>query len=501
MKNARIVKVFSFPADKKRGNSSLYISYLRLWPFRRRVAMNKFSKVIDAAVRDEYSDIHITGGSPLVFRKNGQVHFDKNGRWNHREVDALVKKILTSRQLNTLRQRWSVDLAMSIQQVRIRVSIFNTTRGLSLAIRLLPGTVPCIEKLNLHPSLQQIAGIKAGLILICGAAGAGKSTTIAALVDEINRSRAAHIVTLEDPIEFRFISKNSFIEQREFGTHMPSFEQGLLDVLREAPDVIVVGELREPQVMRLTLNAAESGQLVIASLHATNAEDALYRLCNSFPVEAQEEIRFQLASALQWVIIQQLTFMERLGYRVPMLSIARGTQSVKGIIRENKIPQIESAIQMGKADGMFTMERYLKEYLQTRTSFYPPSDNFKPSAEAAQELVYVSPLIDGDAAAFRPEGQLVQETDSGSPRASAAGWGATVTPFLPGNGSGADVFQRAYPDNGNGLGKGDAQYMSGGKDFGDAVDAVESTGPHLIIDEKATVDELIAQISNFGRQK
>ena len=461
--------------------------------------MNKFSKVIEAAVRDEYSDIHITGGHPMVFRKNGQVHFDKVGRWNHREVDTLVKKLLTPRQLNTLRQRWSVDLAMSIQQVRIRVNVFNTTRGLSLAIRLLPGTVPCIDKLNLHPSLQQIAEIKAGLILICGATGSGKSTTIAAVVDEINRSRAAHIVTLEDPIEYRFVSKKSFIEQRELGTHMPSFEQGLLDVLREAPDVIVVGELREPQVMRLTLNAAESGHLVIASLHATNAEDALYRLCNSFPIEAQEEIRFQLASALQWVVIQQLTYMEKLGYRVPMLSIARGTQSVKGIIRENKIPQIESIIQMGKAEGMFTMDRYLKEYLQMKTGFHPPSDNFKPSPESAQELVYVSPLIDGDAAACRPEAQAGQDSEPGGLRPSA-GW-TTVTPFPPGNGGGADKYQRAYPDNGNGLGKGDARYAEGGGDFGHPADSLEISGPQLIIDEKATVDELIAQISNFGRQK
>ncbi|HRT62789.1 MAG TPA: PilT/PilU family type 4a pilus ATPase [Syntrophales bacterium] len=462
--------------------------------------MNKFSKVIEAAVRDEYSDIHITGGHPMVFRKNGQVHFDKTGRWNHREVDALVRKILTPRQLNTLRQRWSVDLAMSIQQVRIRVNVFNTTRGLSLAIRLLPGTVPCVEKLNLHTSLQQIAEIKAGLILVCGATGSGKSTTIAAIIDDINRARAAHIVTLEDPIEYRFISRKSFIEQRELGTHMPSFEQGLLDVLREAPDVIVVGELREPQVMRLTLNAAESGHLVIASLHATNVEDALYRLCNSFPIEAQEEIRFQLASALQWVIIQQLTYMEKLGYRVPMLSIARGTQSVKGVIRENKIPQIESIIQMGKSEGMFTMERYLKEYLQTKTSFHPPADHFKPSAEAAQELVYVSPLIDGDAAAYRPETQPAQDIDPAMPRGPSTGW-ASVTPFPPGNGSGAEKYQRAYPDNGNGLGKGDGRFAETGKDFGQASDAAEGTGPHLIIDEKATVDELIAQISNFGRQK
>jgi Tfp pilus assembly pilus retraction ATPase PilT len=159
----------------------------------------------------------------------------------------------------------------------------------------LPASFP-IQRLNLHPSLQQIAELRSGLVLICGATGTGKSTTIAAIIDEINRNRAAHIVTLEDPIEYRFTSKQSFVEQRELGTHMPSFEKGLTDVLREDPDVIVVGELREPEVMRLTLNAAESGHLVIASLHATNAEDALYR--SLIPSPGNQRDPLQVASTL-----------------------------------------------------------------------------------------------------------------------------------------------------------------------------------------------------------
>src|SRR5512137_356394 len=349
--------------------------------------MRKFSGVIAAAVREGVSDIHITGAHPVVFRKNGQIQQDRSIKWAHAEVDALVRKLLTPRQIQILRKEWSVDLAVTIQHVRLRLNVFNTTRGLSLAIRLLPGVIPTIQRLNLHPSLQQIAEIHSGLVLICGATGTGKSTTIAAIIDEINRSRSSHIVTLEDPIEYRFTSKQSFMEQRELGTHMPSFEKGLLDVLREDPDVIVVGELREPEVMRLTLNAAESGHLVIASLHATNAEDALYRLCNSFPVEAQEEIRFQLASTLQWILIQQLVYREDIGFRIPVLSIVRGTQAVKGLIRENKIHQMESAIQMGKADGMFTMERYLRDFIGSKKNFVPPSENFRPSPEISQDLI------------------------------------------------------------------------------------------------------------------
>jgi len=364
--------------------------------------MRKFTAVIAAAVREGFSDVHITGGHPMVYRKNGRIQAEDSVRWTPQEVDGLVRKVLTPNHLRELAREWSSDLALSVYGVRLRLNVFNTTRGLSLAIRLLPGTIPTIDKLNLHPSMEQIAEVKAGLVLICGATGSGKSTTIAAVVDEINRNRTAHIVTLEDPIEFRYFSKKSFVEQRELGTHVPTFEKGLLDVLREDPDVIVVGELREQEVMRLTLNAAESGHLVIASLHATNAEDALYRLCNSFPVEAQEEIRFQLASTLQWIIIQQLAFREDIGFRIPVLSIVRGTQAVKGLIRENKIPQIESAIQMGKADGMFTMERYLRDFIGTKKNFVPPSENFKPSPEVSQDIIYTSPLVDPDAGILKP---------------------------------------------------------------------------------------------------
>jgi len=411
--------------------------------------MKKFSGVIAAAVREGVSDIHITGAHPVVFRKNGQIQQDRSVKWSHAEVDGLVRKLLTPRQMQILRRDWSVDLAVTIQHVRLRLNVFSATRGLSLAIRLLPGVIPTIQRLNLHPSLQQIAELRAGLVLICGATGTGKSTTIAAIIDEINRSRAAHIVTLEDPIEYRFISKQSFVEQRELGTHMPSFEKGLTDVLRQDPDVIVVGELREPEVMRLTLNAAESGHLVIASLHATNAEDALYRMFNSFPLEAQEEIRFQVASTLSWIVVQQLIFHERHGFRVPLLSILRGNNTVRGMIRENKLPQIESAIQIGKADGMFSMERYLKDYLSTKDSFYPPAENFKPSEETSREVIYHSPLLEGETepAALKPKKIPTDEKS---------------VIFL-------------HPD--------------------------EAADKHFMIDEKATVDELIAQIRDSGKFK
>ncbi|PKN10130.1 MAG: twitching motility protein PilT [Deltaproteobacteria bacterium HGW-Deltaproteobacteria-5] len=316
----------------------------------RTLNMNKrFSDLILAAIKQRISDLHITGGFPLIFRSDGIIHFDKNVKWTHTEIDAMVKEMLSERQLLTLRKKWSVDYAMSFNHVRVRINTFYTTRGLSLAIRLLPETIPDITSLNLHPSLNQIRDLRSGLVLVCGSTGSGKSTTVAAIIEEINRAKPVHIITIEDPIEYRFKPKKAFIEQREVGVHVPSFNQGLLDVLRENPDVIFVGELREPDTIRLTLNAAESGHLVFATLHATDAEDAIYRINNCVSGESQEVIRYQFAS---------------LG---------------------------------GKQEGMYTMELYQKEFINNRTSFNHPHRSFGMGAESSREEDRVSSLIDPNA--------------------------------------------------------------------------------------------------------
>ena len=361
--------------------------------------MERFEAIVTNAIRDVISDIYITGGHPMVSRKLGNIQFHQTIKWSYQEIDHLVSRLLTPKQLDLLRKRKSVDVAISISNARLRINIFTTTRGLSLAIRLLPGHIPTIDELNLHPSLNAIAGLKSGLILNCGSTGVGKTTTIAALINEINNSRPAHIITLENPIEYRFQSNRSFIQQREIGDHTPSFAQGLLDILRENPDIIVVGELREPETMRLTLDAAESGHLVIATMHASTPEEAIYRLCNSAAIESQNEIRYQLASTLSWLIVQQLVYQERIGFSVPLLTIVRGTQSVKNVIRENKLNQLHSAIQTGKNDGMFSSERYAIEYLETRQNFTPPNLVFRPTVEKIDELLYRSPLMQDDSPA------------------------------------------------------------------------------------------------------
>jgi pilus retraction protein PilT len=296
--------------------------------------------------------------------------------------------------LETLRQNKSVDVSLSVSNARLRINVFTTMRGISIAIRLLPGHIPTIDELNLHPSLHDIAKFKSGLVLICGGTGEGKTTTIAAIINDINKLRKSHIVTLEDPIEFRFPSKKSFIEQREIGSHTPSFEKGLIDVLREDADVIVVGELREGETMRLALNAAESGHLVIATMHAANPEEAIYRMCNAVPVEAQTEVRNQLASTLVWITVQQLVFLEKAGQRVPVLDIIHGTSPIKNTIRDNKLHQINNIVETSKDEGMFTSERYLTYYLKNRSNFSPYGNIFRPTEELSQNNYYQSPLTE-----------------------------------------------------------------------------------------------------------
>lgn len=355
--------------------------------------MQRFNNIILAGVKEGYSDIHISGDHYIVCRKDGKIQF-LNDSYTCEQIDALVLTLLKEHELKMLKKRLSVDFARSIEHIRIRVNVFCTTRGLSLAVRLLPGRIPNFSDLNLLPDLKDYCELSSGLILICGTTGCGKSTTIAAFIAEINRNYGRHIITLEDPVEYRFNSNKSYIEQRELGTHITSFDQGLQDVLREDPDVIMVGELRDPETIKLTLNAVESGHLVIASLHATNSEDALYRMCNSFPPDAQDMVRTQLSSVLSLLIVQKLEFLQRFGFRIPILSVLKGTNAVKSTIRDNRFAQIESILQTGRGEGMYTQEKYELDYINSRSRLTSPEISFKPSTEIANSRVYRSPVVD-----------------------------------------------------------------------------------------------------------
>lgn len=374
--------------------------------------MEKFKRLVASCVRNNVSDLHLRTDGAVAVRKNGQLHFQRDIVFSADELDMLLAAFTTDRQRRILAERWSVDFSARLPEAQMRLNAFRAADGLGIAIRFLPSAAPRFEDLNLHPSLRALCARPFGLILICGPTGNGKSTTIAAMLREINETRPAHVVTLEDPIEYRFVSDRSLIDQRELGAHFQSFEQGLQDVLREDADVVVVGELREPETMRLTVNAAESGHLVIATLHAATAEEALLRLCNAFAPDAQDFVRSQLASCLCAVVVQHLELLPQAGFRVPVLSIAASAPALRNIIRENRFNQIENIQQAGRADGMFTFERYRQEFLEAKASLVSPTLTFRASGPAAPPI---RPIPAPPGLSLTPPPQAVPDLEGEAP--------------------------------------------------------------------------------------
>jgi twitching motility protein PilT len=248
-------------------------------------------------------------------------------------------------------------------------------RGIAIAIRLLTPSIKDVRACNLHPDFRRLTEASTGLVIISGPTGSGKSTTLAALIEEINASRARHIVTLESPLEYVFTNRLSFIRQREIPTHTPSFEQGITDALRENPDVLVISEMRTPEVMRLTLSAAETGHLVLATMHSANCAEALSRLCMSFPADIQPSIRAQLADCLVGVSCQRLDFLAAHRLRVPRCEILLPTSGARGTIRAGNFSQIPNVLQSGGDEGLWTFDRYQRWMEQM-------SDWVRPAAAA-----------------------------------------------------------------------------------------------------------------------
>ncbi len=249
----------------------------------------------------------------------------------------------------------------------------QTSRGVGLAVRLLMGFQATVEKLNLHPEIRKLIGNTTGLIIISGATGSGKSSTMAALIQEINLVETRHIVTIESPIEYVFKPHHAYIRQREVGRDTPSFEQALIDAMREDPDVLMVGEMRDPETMRLTLNAAETGHLVLATAHSASAAEALQRVVAAFPSESQSGVCAQLADCLVAVICQRLQYRADLKIQVPECEILMPVHAVKNFIRRGEFFKMMSAMETGASDGMWTYPRY-RSWLESRKTWHTPGE-------------------------------------------------------------------------------------------------------------------------------
>ncbi|MBN2497478.1 MAG: Flp pilus assembly complex ATPase component TadA [Deltaproteobacteria bacterium] len=327
------------------------------------------------------SDLHLEPGLPAALRVHGEL--ERAGEaLSAGLVRGLVREAVGDAAWADFARRGSFDSARELAGVRCRINALHSARGVGLALRLLPGEVPTIDTLNLHPALGELAALECGLVLLSGPTGCGKSSTLAALLQRINQRSARHIVTLEQPIEFELVPERAFVRQREVGRDTPSFDQGLLDALRQDPDVIAVGEMREPATMRLTLNAAETGHLVFATLHSANTAEALQRVVLAFPAEIQAGIAAQLADCLQAVVCQRLRYLPAHELRVPECEILRGSSSARAVVRQSQFVKLGSVLETGGADGMWSRERY-RAWLEARDGFQRPAPPRPPEDRPA----------------------------------------------------------------------------------------------------------------------
>src|SRR5712672_983190 len=313
--------------------------------------------LVGLAQNNSASDLHLEAGLPPAVRVRGALRTMGEPLPGKLLLDMARETIGETQWPRFLEQR-SADLSKTIRGVRCRINVLQTSRGVGFAIRLLAAFQATVDKLNLHPDLKKLSVPATGLILVSGPTGSGKSSTLAALIQEINLTDTRHIVTVESPIEYTFRPRKAYIRQREVGRDTPSFEQALLDALREDPDVLMIGEMREPETMRLTLNASETGHLVLTTVHSSTCAEALQRIVSAFPSEIQASVAAQLADCLVAVVSQRLRFRPELNIRVPECEILMATHAVKNFIRNRDFFKIASAIEAGAEHAMWTFQRY-----------------------------------------------------------------------------------------------------------------------------------------------
>lgn len=320
--------------------------------------------IFEVARLKRASDLHLRAGMPPVMRIDGDLEPLAMEVLSNEVIDSIIGGMLSTQQLNLFEQGQEVDLSTCVGGSRCRVNVFRHSRGVGVVFRLIPQEISSLQALEMPEVVSKVLSRGKGLVLVTGPTGSGKSTTLAAMIDHLNKERAGHIVTVEDPIEFVHTSKRALITQREVGGHTVSFSAALRAALREDPDVIMVGELRDLETIQLALTAAETGHLVLATLHTASAAKTVDRIIDVFPAEQQAQVRAMFAESLEAVISQRL--IKRVGGgRVAAVEVLIGTTAVRHLIREGKLHQLYSVMQTSHQLGMQTMERHLAE-LATR---------------------------------------------------------------------------------------------------------------------------------------
>lgn len=322
-------------------------------------------RLLAFAARQHASDLLLVAGSAVALRVNGALLPASGPPLTPEDVRGLLSPLLDAARCEELQHRRSVDFCFERESIgRFRVNIHHQRGTLAAALRLLPARIPTLESLHLPASLARLAERRHGLVLVTGPTGCGKSSTLAALIDLINTRRRNHIVTIEDPVEYQHPNRSSIVQQIEVGHDAPDFARALRSVLRQTPDVILVGEMRDPETMAIVLTAAETGHLVFSTLHTNDAAQAVSRILDSFPAVQQPQIRQQLSLALAAVVTQQLVPAAGGAGRYPAAEIMLATDAVRNLIRKGEDHQLRSQLTMGRAEGMIAMEQSLAELVR-----------------------------------------------------------------------------------------------------------------------------------------
>lgn len=325
---------------------------------------SELNALLTAAVNQDASDIFLIPGMPAAFKIHGQIEPIDERKILPGEMDHFIRAIYAltgGRDMERVLRTGDDDFSFSIQGLsRFRASVMKQRGSLAAVIRLVRFDLPSPENLHIPESIMKLSQLPRGLVLVTGPAGSGKSTTLACIIDRINRTRNAHVITLEDPIEFLHRHQKSVVTQREIGLDTNSYVDGLRAALRQAPDVILLGEMRDYETIRIAMTAAETGHLVISTLHTTGAANTIDRIIDIFPANAQQQIRVQLSMVLQAVVSQQLVPTTD-GLLRPAFELMLLTKAIRNLIRESKIQQIDSIIASGGAQGMMTMDGSLRQ--------------------------------------------------------------------------------------------------------------------------------------------
>jgi twitching motility protein PilT len=328
-------------------------------------------EILMAAVQNKASDIHLTVNAYPLFRINGELQSagKLNPVFNNKlapaETKELAKQLTSDEQRDVLEKKGEIDFSFALPDIaRFRVNIFRQQGHLALVLRIIPTKILTIDELSLPPVIRELAYKKNGLVLVTGPTGSGKSTTLAAMIDLINKEKKEHIITLEDPIEFVHQHQNSVVNQREINQDTNTFATALRAAMRQDPDVILVGEMRDLETISIAITAAETGHLVFGTLHTSSAASTVDRIIDVFPPHQQQQIRVQLAATIQGIIAQQLIPRVDQPGRVAALEILVATPAIRNLIREGKTHQISSAVQTGGKFGMQTLDSCLRNLVQ-----------------------------------------------------------------------------------------------------------------------------------------